>query len=153
MTGNHSPMIQFYYFELLSQAEGYQALTNQILCDLCSDTHVLHDFYVNIYTSTLKYLYVLRRKCLTCIPCEHKPFWKLSQLNDFSINAIVTLLVPEKLKIPDTYSELSLTSKMELFAKMVNCKKSLTISGKSSILDFHSSFTKKKIGRIFANVW
>ena len=27
----------------------------------------------------------LSKKYLICIPCEHKPFWQLSQLDDFAI--------------------------------------------------------------------
>ena len=37
--------------------------------------------------------------------------------------------------IPEEYSEPSRASKMEFFAKLVNCKKSLTISIKSSVSD------------------
>ena len=40
-------------FELLSQTEGYQPVTNQILSNVCSHTHVLHYLFANIYTSRI----------------------------------------------------------------------------------------------------
>ena len=65
-------------------------------------------------------MYALSKKYLTCISHENKPFWQLSRLNDFSFNAIANIFVQEVLKIPVAYSELTGTSKMELFTKMVN---------------------------------
>ena len=56
----------------------------------------------------LKCLYVLSKKYLTFIPQEHKPFWQLSQLDDFVSNTI------ERLETPEAYSEPIWTTKMEL---------------------------------------
>ena len=56
-------------------------------------------FMYSCYTSMLKCLYVLSKKYLTFIPQEHKPFWQLSQLDDFVINTI------ERLETPEAYSE------------------------------------------------
>ena len=53
----------------------------------------------------LKYLYVLNKTYLTCIPCEHKPFWQLSQLDDFAINIIANAFFHERLTIPEVYSK------------------------------------------------
>ena len=49
---------------------------------------------------------------------EQKPFWQLSRLDDFTINAIVNFFIYERLKISEAYSELSRASNMELFAKI-----------------------------------
>ena len=61
----------------------------------------------------------LKKKYLNCIPRERKPFWLLTGLDDFTINAIAKLFVHERLKIPEAYSEPSRTSKMELFTNLV----------------------------------
>ena len=61
----------------------------------------------------------VQQKVSTCVPCEHKPFWNLSSLDDFTINAIANLFVYERLKIPEANSELSRTSETELFADLV----------------------------------
>ena len=53
---------------------------------------------------------MLSKKYLTQIPREQKPFCHLSQLDDFTINTTAKLLVHEKLKIPEAYSESSQTS-------------------------------------------
>ena len=79
-------------------------------------------FYI---TCLLTYLHIkifvhIKQKYLTCIPCENKPFWQLSQLNYFSIKTIANIFVQERLKIPEAYSEPRGTVKIELFAKMVN---------------------------------
>ena len=55
-----------------------------------------------------------------------------SQLLILLSNADLQLI----LKVADAYSESSQTSKMELFAKIVNDQKPLTIFAKSSISDF-----------------
>ena len=60
----------------------------------------------------------VKKKFLTCIHCEHKPFWQLSWLDDFTINATANCFAYEILNIPKAYS--SWTSKMELFARIVN---------------------------------
>ena len=83
----------------------------------------------------LKYLYVSRKKCFTCIPCQYKPLQKLTRLDNFALNGIGNLFVCERLKLLEAYSEPSWTSKMALFAKIFNSWKSLTIYAKSSILD------------------
>ena len=61
---------------------------------------------------------MLSKTYLTLIPRERKPFWQLRRLGDVPINAIANLYIYEKLKIPETYSEPSRKSKMELFAKI-----------------------------------
>ena len=61
----------------------------------------------------------VQQKVSTCVPREHKPFWNLSPLDDFTINAIANLFVHERLKIPEANSELSQTSKIELFADLI----------------------------------
>ena len=63
---------------------------------------------------------MLNKKYLTCISCEHKPFWQLSRLDNFTIDVIANLFVHERLKIPEAYSDPSQTSKTELLAKIVN---------------------------------
>ena len=78
---------------------------------------------------------LIKQKNLTCIPREHKPFWQLSRLNDFVINTIAHLFIRERLNIPEAYSEPSITSKMELFPKIVKGKTSLSIFAKSFTLD------------------
>ena len=55
-----------------------------------------------------------------------------SQLLILLSNADLQLI----LQVADAYSESSQTSKMELFAKIVNDQKPLTIFAKSSISDF-----------------
>ena len=104
-------------------------------------------------------------------------FWQLSWLYDFTINAVANLFVHERLKIPEVYSEPSQTSKIELFAKIINgSKSSKTISHKklSKLFDWvlnmaqpasqefftyfqGNKFCRKKIGRIkewfFAHIW
>ena len=65
----------------------------------------------------------------------HFSFWQLRRLDYFTTNTIANFFVYERLKIPEAYSEPSRTPKMELFGKMVNSWKSLTVSPKSSILD------------------
>ena len=75
------------------------------------------------------------KKNLICISREHKSFWQLSQLDDFIKNAVANLFVPERLKIPEAYSEPSQTSKIEFFAKIINgSKPSKTFSAKNSNL-------------------
>ena len=81
-----------------------------------------YSFYI---ICLLKYFHIkifarVKQKIIYLIPCEHRQFWQLSQLHDFSINAVVNLFIPERLKIPEAHSEPSQTSKMELFAEMVN---------------------------------
>ena len=56
-----------------------------------------------------------------------KPFSQLTQT--------ANLFVHERLNIAEAYSELSPTSKMELFAKIANGKKPLTIFAQSTISD------------------
>ena len=63
---------------------------------------------------------MLSQKYVTFIPHEHKPIWQLSQLDDFTINATANVFVHERMKIPEANSETSQTSKMRLFAKIVN---------------------------------
>ena len=65
---------------------------------------------------------MLNKKYLTCIPCEHRPFWQLNRLNDFTTETIANLFVHERLKIAEAYSESSGTSKMELFQKCLRLK-------------------------------
>ena len=60
----------------------------------------------------MKYLYILRKKYLTCIPRKYKPFEQLTQLDDFTTSTVVNLFVREKLKIPEAYSEPSGITKM-----------------------------------------
>ena len=56
----------------------------------------------------------------------------LVNTDDFIINAVANLFVHERLKIPETYSEPSKTSKIELFAKNINgSKPSKTLSAKT----------------------
>ena len=95
-----------------------QALTNQILNDylhilmlyiICSLTY----FHIKIFAH-------VKEKHLTCIPYEHQPFWQLSRLDDLAINATAKHLVYGRLKMPEAYSEPSQTSKIDLFAKVVN---------------------------------
>ena len=83
------------------------ALTNQILSDIRSRTRVLHYLFVNVFP--YKIFVRVKQKILTSFPREHKPFWQLSRLDDFNINGI-----------PKGYSELSLISKIELFAKIID---------------------------------
>ena len=45
---------------------------------------------------------------------------QLNQLDHFTINTIANLFVHERLKMPETYSEHSWTSKMELLVKIAN---------------------------------
>ena len=62
---------------------------------------------------------MLGKKCLICIP--HEPtILAVIGLDDFAINAITNLFFHGRLKIPEMYSEPNQTSKMELFAKIVN---------------------------------
>ena len=116
------------------------------------------------------------KKYLICIPREHKSFWQLSQLDDFIKNTVSNLFVHERLKIPEAYSEPSQTSKIELFAKIINgSKPSKIFSAKNSNLSYWvlnlslpasqelstyfkgKKFCRKKIVRIkqwmFANIW
>ena len=65
---------------------------------------------------------MLNKKYLTCIPCEHRSFWQLNRLNDFTTETIANLFVHERLKIAEAYSESSGTSKMELFSEMFKAK-------------------------------
>ena len=81
-------------------------------------TKILADFQICI-SVPLKYLYVLSKNYLICIPREHTPFWQLSRLDDFSINPTANLFFHEKLKIPKEYSELSRAFKIEFFANLV----------------------------------
>ena len=60
---------------------------------------------------------MLSKKYLTLIPRESKLFWHLRRLDEAPINVIANLYIHERLKIPETYSEPSQKSKMELFAK------------------------------------
>ena len=60
------------------------------------------------------------KKCLICIPCEHKSFWQSGQLDGFIINLVAILFLHERLKIPEAYSEPSQKSKLELFPKIIN---------------------------------
>ena len=53
------------------------------------------------------------------MPCENKLFWQLSQLDGVTINAVASPFLHERLKVPEAYSELSRTSKIELFAKIL----------------------------------
>lgn len=62
---------------------------------------------------------MLRKKYLTWTRCEHKAFWELSRLDDFTIKGIANL-VHERLKIREAYLEPIQTSKMNLFLKTVN---------------------------------
>ena len=78
-------------------------------------------FIICLLTSFhIKIFVVLRKKNLTCIAHEHKPFLQLSPLDEFNINTIANPFVHENMKIPETYSEPSQTSRMELFANLVN---------------------------------
>ena len=63
---------------------------------------------------------MLSKKYIFCIPREHKPFRQLRRLNYFTIDAIANLFVQERLKISQAHSEPSQTSKMGLFANIVN---------------------------------
>ena len=65
---------------------------------------------------------MLNKKYLTCIPCEHRPFWQLNRLNDFTTETIANLFVHERLKIAEAYSESSGTSKIKLFSEMFKAK-------------------------------
>ena len=78
---------------------------------------------------------MLSKKYLTCIHREHKPFLQLSLVDDFTIDGMANLFFLERLKVPEAYSELSRACKMELFAKIVNGYRFLTISVKISIVD------------------
>ena len=40
---------------------------------------------------------MLSQKYVTFIPHEHKPFWQLSQLDDFTINATANVFVHERM--------------------------------------------------------
>ena len=60
-----------------------------------------------------------KKKFLTCISRKCKPFWQLSQLNDFTTIAIAKLFVHEKLNIPEACSETSQSSKTGICAKIV----------------------------------
>ena len=62
-----------------------QALTNQLLSNICSHTPVLHYLFNNVLPYYNICMCSLSKKYLICIPCEHKPFWQLSQLDDFAI--------------------------------------------------------------------
>ena len=61
---------------------------------------------------------MLSKKYISLIPLERKPFWQLSGVDDFTVNAITNLFFHERLKIPKAYLEPSRTSKMELSAKI-----------------------------------
>ena len=61
---------------------------------------------------------MLSKKYLTLIPRESKLFWHLRRLDEAPINVIANLHIHERLKIPETYSEPSQKSKIELFAKI-----------------------------------
>ena len=63
---------------------------------------------------------VISKNYLTYISCERKPFSQLSRLSYFNIKTIANLFVHKKPKILEWYSEPSRTSKMELFAKIVD---------------------------------
>ena len=85
----------------------------------------LRKFTYSFYICLLTYFHIkifarVKQKIIYLIPCEHRQFWQLSQLDDFSINAVANLFIPEKLKIPEAHSEPSQISKMEPFAEMVN---------------------------------
>ena len=81
--------------------------------------HILVLHYLLTYFH-IKIFARVKQNIIYLIPCEHRQFWQLSQLDDFSINAVANLFIPERLKIPEAHSEPSQTSKMELFAEMVN---------------------------------
>ena len=67
----------------------------------------------------IKISFVRVKQKIHYIPREHK-FWQLNRLDEFTINAIANLLVYERFEIPEAYSEPRPTTKMELFAKIVN---------------------------------
>ena len=52
------------------------------------------------------------------IPCEQKPLWQLSWLDDFTIKAVANRFVHKRLNIPKAYSEPGQRSKMKLSAKI-----------------------------------
>ena len=59
----------------------------------------------------------------------------LVNTDDFIINAVANLFIHERLKIPESYSEPSQASKMELFTRIINgLKPSKTFSTKNSKL-------------------
>ena len=99
-------------------------MTNKIFSDIHSRTRVLHYLYIVLHYFHIKICVPVHQKYLTCIPREHKSFWQLSRLNDFTINANANLFVHERLKIPRAYSEPIQTSKMKLFAKIIHGSKS-----------------------------
>ena len=70
----------------------------------CTFTYSCFTLFVPWRTSILKYLYVIRKRYVTCISREHKPFYQLRRLNDFNINTVANLFVLEKPKIPKRYS-------------------------------------------------
>ena len=49
---------------------------------------------------------------------KQSSFWQLSQLDDFDINPFANIFIHKRLKVTETYSEPSQTSKMELIAKI-----------------------------------
>ena len=91
----------------------------------CRCTFTLYCF---TFRPIVKYLYVLIKQKLSCIPHEQKQ-------TIFTVTQTANLFVHERLNIAEAYSELSATSKMELFAKIANGKKPLTIFAKSTISD------------------
>ena len=43
----------------------------------------------------------LAKQYFACIPREHRSFWQVSRLDDFTIDAIANLFLRERLKIPE----------------------------------------------------
>ena len=69
--------------------------------------YLLTCFHINIFVRAFH------------VNTNHFVWFILTRLDDFAISAIANIFVPERLKIPEAYSEPSETSKFELFANLV----------------------------------
>ena len=58
---------------------------------------VLHHVFVNMFPYYNICTYSLSKRYLTCIPCEHIPFWQQSGLSDFAISGNANLFIHDGL--------------------------------------------------------